>query len=165
VVGGIWWILIGSFVRAAARGSYTRTVIRSVLDDAPVRRLMEPEVTPVEAGASLSRFAEDYVYRTGPRRFPVADEGEIIGYVDAEAVRDVPRREWDSHTVRELVHELSDDDVIPADATAGEAMRKLEETRQRSLVVTDAGHVEGVVTVDALTRYASNRVDLEDLRE
>src|SRR5690606_33063446 len=39
-LGGLWWVLIGWFLYAAAQGSYGHVVIQDALEEVPVRQVM-----------------------------------------------------------------------------------------------------------------------------
>lgn len=74
-VGGMWWFLIGLFVRAAAQASYQQVLIREGLRGVPVRRLMTANPTTVPPSISVAQLIDDYVYRYHYNMFPVVDAG------------------------------------------------------------------------------------------
>lgn len=160
-IGGVWWILIGMFLRGAARGTYQQLVASKILEGAPVRRMMDRHPATVSRGTPLDRFVNDYVYSKAGRLFPVTDGGQVVGFIDARSVGRVPRGEWEQHTVDELVQSLSSEAVIRPDVDAAEALRRLQESGRGSLLVTDDGHLEGVVSLEDLQRYLAVKADLE----
>ena len=61
-VGGMWWFLIGLFVRGAAASAYQQMLSREVFEGEPVRRFMTHETVAVPQDLPLNRLVEDYVY-------------------------------------------------------------------------------------------------------
>ena len=62
-LGGLWWILIGMFLRGAARQSYRQVVIRQSLRGEPVSRFMNPDPVAVAPHVSIEDLVENYIYR------------------------------------------------------------------------------------------------------
>src|SRR3546814_5451407 len=52
-IGGMWWFLIGLFIKGAAGMSYRQTLVREALQGVPVRRVMHDH--PVTVPPSLDR--------------------------------------------------------------------------------------------------------------
>src|SRR3546814_15192000 len=54
-VGGMWWFLIGMFVRGAAASSYQQMLSRSLFAGEPVRRFMTHDTVVVQIGRASGR--------------------------------------------------------------------------------------------------------------
>ena len=63
MVGGLWWLMIGLFVRLAAQGSYQQMLVRSVFHNVKVRDIMTKDPVVISRSLSLEEFVHDYVYR------------------------------------------------------------------------------------------------------
>ncbi len=161
LIGGLWWILIGSFLRRAAVSSLQQLDIQRVLEGVPVHRIMDRAPLVVSPATTLDRFVEDYAYTRGRMRFPVAVTGELVGYVDVADVRAVPRDEWPGRTVQSVAHGPSASTVIDPDANGAEALRRMQEADATSLLVASDGRLEGVVTLDDLVRVLGVKSTLE----
>ncbi|MGB6043946.1 MAG: site-2 protease family protein, partial [Pirellulales bacterium] len=79
LLSGMWWCLIGIFVRGAAAMSYQQLVIRKALEGESVRRFMSTDVVTVPASLSVADFVDDYVYQYHHKMFPVIDDGQLLG--------------------------------------------------------------------------------------
>jgi Zn-dependent protease/CBS domain-containing protein len=162
LIGGLWWILIGLFVRSAAKMSYQQLQIRRALQGEPVKRFMGTTPATVSRTTSVAHLVEDYVYRYHFKMFPVADNGALHGCVTTKEIKDVPREEWDRRTVAEIAKPCSAENTIAPDEDAVKALAKMQRGGASRLMVVDRGELVGVLTLKDLLRFISMKLDLED---
>lgn len=162
-IGGIWWFLIGLFVRAAAAGGYERQVQRRALSGAAVARFMRRDPVAVRADMRLDRVVEDYFYRYYFKSFPVVDaENRLVGCVSLQAVREVDHGTWPQRNVRSVMQECGEDVVAP-DTDSAEALAQMQRGGRTRLFVTDrAGQLIGVLSLRDLMNYLSVRMEMEE---
>ena len=60
-IGGIWWFLIGLFLRGAAQASYQQLMVRKALEGEHIRRFMNPHPVTVPPTLTVADLVEDYV--------------------------------------------------------------------------------------------------------
>src|SRR5918997_4043923 len=60
-IGGMWWFLIGLFVRFAAQMSYQQVLVRENLRGIPVRRIMSGNPVTVSSGITIAQLIDDYI--------------------------------------------------------------------------------------------------------
>ena len=101
-ISGVWWFLIGMFLRNASQMSYRQLLIRQALTGEHVQRFMKADLVTVSPSVTLSQLMEDYIYRYHYEMFPVVDGGKLLGVVNVSQLKEVPREEWDRRTVKEL---------------------------------------------------------------
>jgi Zn-dependent protease len=89
VVGGLWTLIIGLFVRGAARSSYRQILFRGALEGVPVRKLMTAEPVTVAPATSVLRLVEDYVYKDQHKMYPVVEDGRLLGCVTLDQVKGI----------------------------------------------------------------------------
>ena len=162
---GIWWSLIGFFLRNASRVSYQRVLMRQTLEGEHVRRFMKPDPVTVPSSVSVREFVEDYVYRHHFQMYPVVDEGKLSGCVTTREVKGIPRTEWSSHTVKELAKSCSPENTISPDADATEALARMSRTAASRLMVVDGERLVGILTLKDLLGFLTLKIDLEGGRE
>ncbi|MGE5308109.1 MAG: site-2 protease family protein [Deltaproteobacteria bacterium] len=168
LISGIWWILIGMFLRSAAQMSYQRVVINSVLRGVPVKRFMQPRPVTAPAALPVDRLVDDYFYRYHFSMFPVVqDGGRLVGCVRTQDLKGIARQEWNHHTVNEITHDCSRENSINPDADAVEALNRMNTTGSTKLLVTRKEELVGIVTLRDLLGFLSLKLDLEgeDLRK
>jgi Zn-dependent protease/CBS domain-containing protein len=161
VWGGIWLGLIGLFLNSAARSSYQQVLIRQALQGEPVRRFMNPQPITVPPSLDLRRWVEDYVYRYHRKAFPVVSDGHLDGIITTQALAQVPRAEWEQHTVAELMrHDVGPLTVRP-DADALHALAKMQRTGSSRLLVTEGDRLAGIISLKDLLRFLNLKLELE----
>jgi Zn-dependent protease len=161
-MGGLWWILIGWFVRSAAKQSYQQVLIRQMLAGEPVSRFMNTQPVSVPPNLTVQQLVDDYVYRYHHKMFPVVDaDGRLTGCVTTQDLRRINRGDWSSKTVGEVTGPCGEANTIEAQTDAMEALRKMSRNQTSRLVVTHDGHLEGVLTLKDLLDYLALRAELE----
>lgn len=161
LVGGIWLVIIGLFVRNASRMSYQRVFVRQALEGELVSRFMKPDPVTVSPSTSLRELVEDYVYRYHYKMLPVVDGSVLVGCVTTRAVGVVPHEEWDRRTVGELTANCSSDNTIAPTADAMAALSKMSQTGNSRLMVVDNERLVGVITLKDMLTFLNLKVEFE----
>lgn len=161
LIGGVWWFLIGMFLRNAAQMSYRQLIVRQLLEGEPVFRFMHPNPDTVPASASISELVDEHVYRHHHKMFPVVDQGHLIGCVNTRQIREVPRDEWSYKTVGEVMETCSPENTVAPDADALKTLSRMNRTGRSRLLVVEDSELKGVVTLKDLTQFIALKLDLE----
>lgn len=161
-ITGMWWFLIGMFIRAAAGMSYHQLLMRDVLRGEPVRRFMNVSPMTVPPSISLQELVDDYIYKYQFKMFPVAENARLLGCVTTREVKAVPRGDWARRTVQEVFKTCSPENTIAPDAEALEALSRMARTGSSRLMVVDKGALVGVVALKDLMRFLSLKLELEE---
>jgi CBS domain-containing protein len=152
--GNIWFALVGWFLVSAARQSYQQVVMRETLTGVQVGALMTPQVDAVPSGMSVERLVTDYFLRESAWTLPVEHDGKVIGTVSVEDVRNLPRDQWPSLLVGEIVHPLGETEMLEPQETAWTAANRMSATKSDRMLVSDGGgHISGIVTRGAISRW------------
>ena len=161
-IGGMWWFLIGMFLRSAAKMSYRQLVTREALEGEKVQRFMNPNPVTVQPTTTLKDFVEDYVYKYHFKMFPVVNSDRVIGCITTKQVKDVPRERWSEITVRELALECTPDTTVKPDDDAIRALSLMRRTGGSRLVVVEDDRLAGVVSLKDMLQFLSLKVDLDE---
>ncbi|MBL6936179.1 MAG: site-2 protease family protein [Alphaproteobacteria bacterium] len=161
-VGGMWFSLIGLFLRGAASASYYQVIMRKALEGEPVHRFMTTAPVTVSRSLSLREFVESYVYRFYHDMFPVTDDGRVLGCVTVRQLKNVPREYWENNTVGEIMAPCDDGNTIDGDADILQALAVMRQTENSRLMVTTEGRLVGIVTLKDLLKFFALKVELED---
>jgi Zn-dependent protease/predicted transcriptional regulator len=159
-IGGLWFVLLGWFVMAAARGEEAQLDLTGALGGVRVADVMTPQPVVVRRGTSVAEFVAHESLHTRGSSFPVVDDrGQVCGLVTFRRVRAVPHGRWATTTV--------DDVALPVDElwTAAPDEKLLDVlARGRGgdgrIVVLDGEHVVGIVSPTDVTR-AVQRLGLQ----
>jgi Zn-dependent protease/predicted transcriptional regulator len=160
-VGGIWWVLIGLFLRSAAQGSYQRLLATEALRGEPVERFMSQEIISVSPQITVHELVQDYVYRYHFKMFPVVRGETLKGCVTTREIKQVPREEWDLRTVGEIAQGCTEANSVSVKADTTEALAKMNRGGLSRLMVVDDGKLAGVIALKDIMRFLSLKLDLE----
>ncbi|MEM8963156.1 MAG: site-2 protease family protein [Acidobacteriota bacterium] len=161
-IGGMWWFLIGLFLRNAARGSYQQLLLRRTLEGSPVSRFMKTDIITVPRAVSVHTLVEDYIYRHHHKLYPVMDEDSLIGCVTTHDVKALPRDEWPRQSVGAITHPCGVDNTIGPDEDAMAALARMQQNQASRLMVIDSeGRLIGILTLKDLLNFFSEKMELE----
>lgn len=161
IIGGIWWILIGMFVRGAAEASYRQTMTRKALESVPVARVMTRRPIAVPPETSVASFIEDFVYGYHHRTFPVTADDALIGSVGTNEVARLDRSAWAATPIKTIMVPTRPDDVVTPQTPTLTALAQMQRTGRSRLWVVDQGRLVGVVSLHDVVELLSARLELE----
>jgi Zn-dependent protease/predicted transcriptional regulator len=161
-IAGMWWFLLGLFIFGAARASYQHVLIRRALEGEQVRRFMKTDPITVPPDLTVQSLVDDYILSYHYKMFPVREGGEIIGWVGTDQVRDIPREEWADTHLSDIVQHSDGENTISADADAVDAFRRMSQTGRSRLLVSENGHLAGILAMKDLMRFLSLKMELEE---
>jgi Zn-dependent protease/CBS domain-containing protein len=161
-VGGMWWFLVGLFVRFAAQASYQQVVVRESLRGVPVRRIMTADPIAVPPMISVAQLIDDYVYRHHHTMFPVVEDGRLVGCVSMHDIKRLPRESWSSTTVSAIMQPCSAATAIGPDTDAMEALSIMSRTQNGRFLVMEGDRLVGVVTLKDVLKFLTVKLDLEE---
>ncbi|HET7119917.1 MAG TPA: site-2 protease family protein [Solirubrobacterales bacterium] len=149
--GGLWLALIGLFVVAAAKAEENGLRIRVALSGRSAGRLMTCPALAIPADLSLAEAIESYFVDAKHPAFPVVEGGRLVGILDLEAVRRVPRE----RRATTSAGEASFDDpslVIGEEQDVAEMLERPAFVRVgRAMVLTADGRI-GVLSISDVNR-------------
>lgn len=164
-IGGLWWFLIGMFVRFAAQSSYRHVLARSLFHTKKVRDLMVTSPVTVPRSISLEEFIRDYVYRYHFQAYPVLSFGRLTGCVFLKQVSSIPREEWSRHTVGSVAVPCSADITIGPDEDVNKALEVMNRTGNSRLMVVDGEELVGIIALKDMLALLSLKMELNDLQK
>ncbi len=159
-IGGLWWILIGMFLRSAARQSYQQVLMRTAFGNETVGKFMNAQPVVVSPEVNLASLVDDYIYRHHFKLFPVVDGDRLTGCVTTRQLSDVPRELWTAKHVRDIAVDCGVENTIGPDEPAMEAIRKMNQSQSSRLLVVDAGRLVGIISLKDLLQVFSLKMEL-----
>jgi Zn-dependent protease/CBS domain-containing protein len=161
LVGGLWLIFIGMFLRGAARSSFYGVVVDHALAHARVRDLVIRDPIVVDPDTTVDEAVEAYFLRYGYGGFPVGRPDALQGVVSLPHVQRCPREERSSRTVREIMRPIDDQVTIDSEATVSEALHKMVTSDSGRLLVRENGQLRGLITRSGILRFVQMKTQLE----
>lgn len=161
-IGGLWTLVIGLFVRGAARSSYQQLLFRRALEGVPVRKLMVPDPVTVPPSATLSDLIDNYIYKYHFKMYPVVEDGALVGCVTLDQVKGIGPEERTSRRVGELARDCSSDNTIGPDTDVLKALALMQKTGRSRLIVAKGGKLAGVIALKDIMGFIALKLDLEE---
>ena len=160
-IGGVWWFVIGMFLRNASQMSYQQLVLRNTLEGMRVARFMKQELITVSPSTSIEELVNKYIYRYHFKMYPVVERNHLKGVVTINQVKQVAQGEWPVRTVGELTQQCTIDNTISPEADATKALEQMNRTGASRLLVVDDGKLVGILTLKDMLTFLSLKVDLQ----
>jgi len=160
-IAGVWYFLIGMFIRGAAQMSYRQVLIRRALGGAPVSQFMQGQVVTVPPSITIRELVDDYFYRYHYKMFPVSGNSRLEGCITSKQIKDIPREQWDRRTVQDILAPCSLDTVIGPNTDTMKALSIMNRTGNSRLMVVEGEHLLGVITLKDMLKFLNLKMDLE----
>lgn len=153
IAAGIWQIMIGLFILAAARSSYQHQLAQSVFANKSVRELMVADPVVVSPGMTLSAFVNTVMLQKHVQFVPVVEDGALLGHMDAGVLASIDRENWANTQVGDVFAGLENASMVSPDMAAQDLMSHISKTGRRKFLVVDDHQLLGVITLADLTDY------------
>jgi Zn-dependent protease/predicted transcriptional regulator len=162
LIGGMWWFLIGAFLRGAASSSYQQLVISEVIQDRPVSEFMRRAPVTVPPSISIGDWLDDYVYQTHFKMYPVVEGERLLGCISIDTIKDLPSSERSRRTVGDFVQPCSSENMISADMSTSELLRSIVRPGSGArYMVVDKGRLVGMISLKDLLELISLKLEID----
>lgn len=117
-IGGVWFIVIGWFLRNASESSYQQLVFRTTLEGTKVSEVLNRSYASAPPDISLSQLVDEYIFGYSQRCIPVVVADELLGLVAMSDLKRVPADQWSTTSVfkamtpREKLHVVDPQDDL-----------------------------------------------------
>ncbi|PKQ36702.1 MAG: site-2 protease family protein [Actinobacteria bacterium HGW-Actinobacteria-1] len=152
----IWFAVMGWFLSTLAGAAYQQQLLKVRLSEVPLSAVMSSPVAFVSSDTTLEEMAHSYFLGGRHSRYPVVSEGKVIGLIELQAMRDMPRDEWASKTVGEAAHTDLAAVVATPDVTIDRVLSRLEPSGPGAVLVVEDGRLAGIVTRADVIRLVSS---------
>ena len=160
LLGGVWIGFIGWFLLTAAQSANTQVMLESLLRGVRVAEVMRPIGVSVPPTLSLRQLVDGYLLPQGLRSVPVAEGDQLRGLLTLGEVRDVPRDQWDTTTVDQVMIPLERLHTIGPEQSLNDVLPMMVRQDINQMPVTQNGRLVGIVSRDAIMRYLEVRRNL-----
>ena len=163
LIGGLWLVFIGIFLRSMAQSGYQDVILRGLLNSTRVADVMVPNVVKVSPEMPLDRLARDFFLHYGYKGFPVFDDERPVGLVSLADLRGIPENVLPDKTVQEVMTPLNDQIVISPETPLSQAFARMRQDGR--LLVMAGGRFMGLITKTGLMRFLEIKRVLEEESE
>jgi Zn-dependent protease len=156
LIGGLWTVLLGLFLSAAADASAAQTSLRAVLSRLRVADVMVRDVVTIDADASVADLVEHF-WSHHVTSFPVVTDGRVIGIASLQGVHQVPREQWPQTEVRTVMRPLDDALIIEPGHSVFQALERASSNGLGRLAVLERQRLVGYLSLKDITHVMALR--------
>ena len=159
-ISGMWYVLIGWFLKDASAGAYHSARVDEALRGVTAADAMSKDVATLPADVSLAEAAHDYFLRTGYGAYPVVRGNSVVGLLCRRDILKVPAEERERTSVQSAMTPLGERVVVPPGAPLLRAMSKMAESGLGRVLVMEGGRLVGLLTMGSVLRHVRVREEL-----
>ena len=158
-VGGLWWFLIGLFLRSTAQMSYQQLLAHNLFNAKKVNELMVKDPVTVPRSISLEEFIRDYVYKHNFQMYPVLSFGKLTGCISIKQVASIPREEWAQYTVGAVALPCNEETTVDPEEDANKALAIMNRTGNSRLLVVKGDQLKGIIALKDMLALLSLKME------
>jgi Zn-dependent protease len=152
VVGGLWLIVLGTFVFGAARAEQRQAELEYDLGGVRVREVMTARPTTAPDSVSVARLINEFVLHSAGSAFPlIGSDGRVSGLATLNDCKVVEASRRDHVLARDIAEPIASVPKAAPDDTVIDALRRTTPTERR-LLVFDGENLVGIVTPTDILR-------------
>lgn len=144
VLGGIWMIVLGNFVRSNSTRAYTETVITENLSYLKIEQIMSDPYPVIDANLTVGDAMTQYFMNYQKQHFLVQVDGDIKGVMHLEHAQNIPPQKRQETLVKEIMQPLNNIPTIDSSSNGKEAFQAFRRSAEESdiLLVMDESETE-----------------------
>lgn len=160
ILNGIWLIVIGWFLQNAAISSYRDMQTQGVLRGLAIAPLIEFGIPCLPEEFTLRQFVDDVILGSDRRAcFVGQDEAHVEGLITLTDLRKVPKSQWDSITIGQVMTPRSRLITATAGTPAATVLQLMVQHDVNQLPVLAQDAPPGLLSRAALLRALQNRAE------
>lgn len=150
VFSGLWLLLIGWFLWAAARAARATPLRAQPLQNVTVERAMSPVLLVVPPGMTVQYLVDVYVAPRGLRAVPVMEGDRLIGLVALADILLLPSEQWEQTRVGQVMIPRERLYTVSPQQPLHEALALMRQHYLHQVLVGQGDRLIGIVQRDAL---------------
>jgi CBS domain-containing protein len=162
--GGIWYVLIGLFLKAAAEGSYQAMLADRAIRNVDTQAVMRPPTAPVDTSMTVQDVVDERMLRSAERAFLVGSDGSVVGLVTASDITRLSRDKWAETAVSRVMVPSEKVLTVTPRTSLVDAMQLMQQHDIHQLPVLDDGRLVGMLTRGDVLRQIEVRMQFQDGR-
>jgi Zn-dependent protease/CBS domain-containing protein len=159
-LGGLWYILIGWFIKDASLSSYQQVRLDEALRGVTVRDAMLEGVATIPGSGSVAEAASEYFMRTGYGSYPVTRGEAVVGLLCLKDVLQLSAEERAATSVQGAMRPLTDALVTDPDVPLPDAIARMAQAGTARLLVMQGERLVGLLTMQEVIRRLKVREEL-----
>jgi len=159
-ISGMWYVLIGWFLKDASAGAYQSARVDEALRGVTAADAMVKDPATLPAEISLAEAVHEHFLRTGYGAYPVVRGDAPVGLLCRRDVLKVPPEDRERTSVQAAMTPLAELAVVAPAAPLLRAMSRMAESGVGRVLVMDGGRLAGLLTMGSVLRHVRVRDEL-----
>jgi Zn-dependent protease/predicted transcriptional regulator len=160
-IDGIWIVVLGWFIKSGAETSLKQTLVGEALTGVSVADIMTKNALTVPPEITVQQLVSDYFLVHHHGGYPVVKDGQVLGIVTLQCVRNVPKENREYETVQQAMIPCERAVIVKPSTNAFDAMQNMAKNKVGRVLVVDEGRLVGIATREDIVRAIQTRQDLE----
>jgi len=158
---GLWIALIGFFLDNAAAAQVQQVMFQGLLEGHKVSQAMSSQCPAVPGDLTLQQLVDEHVLIGSRRCFLVTRGQDTVGLMTLHRIKEVPRREWATTSVAEVMLPLEQSKRTDPDTELWTALQQMDRDGVNQLPVTRDNQVIGMLSREDVITFLRT---LQELR-
>jgi Zn-dependent protease/CBS domain-containing protein len=159
-LGGVWYILIGWFMKDASTATYQQVRLDDALLGVTVRDAMVATVETVPGSGSVAEAAREHFTRSGYSSYPVTRGDLVVGLLCLKDVLKLSAEERERTSVQGAMRPLTEGMVTEPDVPLPLAIARMTQAGSARLLVMHDDRLVGLLTRNGVIRRLKMREEL-----
>ncbi|HBO84059.1 MAG: hypothetical protein A2073_01740 [Deltaproteobacteria bacterium GWC2_42_11] len=159
-LGGMWSVFIGLFLHQAAESGYQQVLLKNVLSGVEVNDAMTRNVIIVRYDYTIEKVVDDFFFVHHFIGFPVVSDGQVVGMLTLNDVRNVPKEKWGNTLVRDVMDSNMNEMIVGVGDSVMDVLTKMINLGRGRLIAMDGDRLAGIITRRDIMKLMEFRTDL-----
>ncbi len=160
-IGGLWWIVIGYFLFNAANLSFQKCYIDQIFKSRKVKEFMNENPITVTSSITLNELITNYIYRFHFKMFPVTQNGNLLGTISTNEIKEVPFERRNETVVAEVMKKITTQTSANPEEKVADVLSKMNASGISRFPVVKGDKLAGIISLKDLLSFISLKIELE----
>jgi Zn-dependent protease/CBS domain-containing protein len=156
-ISGIWFFLIGLFLRNASASSYEQLLLQTTLEGVSVMELARSDYTPVSPDMTVDVLVDGHMLAGHGRAYPVLAGQELLGLITLTDVRKLERERWPETSVYRAMTPIERLHTVSRTETAMHVLQLMAQWDVNQVPVLDGRLLVGIISRGDILRHIQMR--------
>jgi Zn-dependent protease len=147
---GLWTVFIGWFLESAAASQVQHQRLQDLLAGHKASEAMRQNYAVIPADTTLQQLVDHHILGSGQRSLVVEQGENVVGLVTPHRIQDVPRTEWPTTTVGQIMMPVGQLKQVRPDAELWDALELMDHNGVNQVPVMDDQHILGMLSRDGI---------------
>ena len=143
--GGFWFIILGLFLSRSAQRAFQQTLYEFKLSKLSAGSISSPVQETIPFESTIEEAIRNFYMKHRKSFFPVERDGEIVGLVHIDDIKDIPIGQRDNKIIGYSTKKIKAFPKIQENETAKDAYKKLAQTEISPRIVVVESKEEGEI--------------------